>query len=481
MTIHATTPSLTAPPRTTPGIATLFAAAFVCVVAGCGGSGSGDGNGNSPAANRCSDSARKDWVLDTAQGWYLFADLLPASVNTADYASPAALLDFLTATARQEGKDRGFSYLTTRAADQSFFSEGEFVGFGIRTRIDAGTRLLVLDVYEGSPAADAGLARGAAINAIDAGDGYRTISDWLAEDPALETAFGPADEGVMRGMQFTLGAQAFERSLTKRIVTIDPVPPTTGVRTLPLAGTAGVGYVNLRTFISTADSELRNAFDEFRIAGLTDFIMDLRYNGGGLVNTAELLGDLFGAARDPNDVFSKTRFNPARAAANDEIRTFGSETAAVAPVRIAFLTSESSASASEIVINSLDPWAEIAIVGGNTFGKPVGQSAFDLAGCEDRLRLISFRTDNALDQGGYYEGLAPYVTFACAAPDDLDRAQGDPDESMTAAALSWLGAGQCDTLIAAGSAGQTKTALGAARVPFPARPTPAQANLPGLF
>ena len=76
----------------------------------------------------------------------------------------------------------------------------------------------------------------------------------------------------------------------------------------------------------------------------------------------------------------------------------------VAPVRIAFLTTEATASASELNINTIRPWVEVAIVGSDTFGKPVGQSAFDLAGCADRMRLVTFKTVNALDEGDFFDG-----------------------------------------------------------------------------
>jgi len=77
-----------------------------------------------------------------------------------------------------------------------------------------------------------------------------------------------------------------------------------------------VGYVNLRTFTSTADLQLRDAFAQFRAAGLSDFIVDLRYNGGGLVSIAELLGDLLGGTRSVSDVQLRIEHSPLRASEN---------------------------------------------------------------------------------------------------------------------------------------------------------------------
>ena len=148
-------------------------------------------------------------------------------------------------------------------------------------------------------------------------------------------------------------------------------------------------------------------------------------------------------------------------------------------MRIAFITTGLTASASEIVINSLAPWAEVAIVGDDTLGKPVGQTAFDLSGCDLRLRLIAFQFNNADGQGEYYEGLASTLPFACRAEDDLAHAPGDPAEASTGEALAWLGTGACTEVLAA-EAGLARQ--GAAwRVPKPRKAAAAQVYLPGLY
>ena len=428
----------------------------------------------------CSATNQKQFVLDAAREWYLFPNLLPASINTADYATPADLLDALTATARAQNRDRFFSYVTTPQADSSFLQAGQFVGYGFRTRID-GNRLLIPEVYEGSPAAEGGLARGTEVTHIDAGNGFVPVATILQTDPNLEQAFGPATEGVVRGMRFILnGGQQLESVFTKRIVTIAPVPPAgTTILSLPSNPAVPVGYVNLRTFISTAQTPLRNAYAQFRGLGIQYFIVDLRYNSGGLVSIADFIGDLNGEGRDNADVFSNMRFN-ANKSGNDSVRRFNRQPQSVDPVRIAFITTAGTASASELVINSMKPWTEVAIIGSDTYGKPVGQTALDLNGCDLRLRLVTFRVTNADEEGDYYEGLGDTLPFACAAEDDLTRAPGNSMESSTAAALGWLGTGACDDILSAPVSPLLKAGA-ARRIPMAVRPTPAQAWLPGLF
>lgn len=454
----------------------LLTAATACIcalISACGGGGGGGG----VVPGSCSATNQKQFVLDVTQDWYLFQ---PATVNTGDYATAQALLDALTATARAEGKDRFFSYLTTPAADGSFLQEGQFIGFGFRTSIQA-NRLLLPDVYEGSPAAQGGLERGVEITHVDSGNGFVPMATILATDPNLQQAFGPATEGVQRGLRFVLtGGQQMEAVFTKRVVTIPPVPAGgVAILTLPSNPSVQVGYLNLRTFISTAETPLRSAYAQFRALGIQNFIVDFRYNGGGLVGIADLVGDLNALGRGQNDVFENMRFN-VRKSSNDSVHRFVQQPQSVEPVRIAFITTGGTASASELVINGMKPWVEVAIVGSDTFGKPVGQSAFDLTGCDLRLRLVTFKVTNADAEGDYFDGLAPTLPFACAASDDLTRDPWDSAESSTAAALFWLGTGGCGQIMTAPVAPFQKAQPGF-RLPLSRTPTAAQAYLPGLF
>jgi len=465
----------------------LILVAALLTLTACGG-GSGGGGGVVPGGGTCSVQREKEFVLNVARDWYLFPALLPAQVNLEDYDTAQELLDALTAQARAQGIDRFFSYVTTRQEDDAFFQGGEYGGFGFRSRIDdAASRVFFLEVFEDSPAAEAGLVRGAELLAVDSGAGYVDIAQILAQDPDLEEAFGPPEVGVERRFRFLKDGQTFEATLVKRTVAIQPIPDD-GVQVLSLPGNPSVpvGYLNLRSFITTANTPLRSAFDSLRRQGIDYFIFDLRYNGGGLLSVAGLVGDLFGANRSTSDVFYRLLFNAARSS-NNETRAFRPQPESVSPVRIAFITTGGTASASEMTINSLKPWldpANVALIGQDTFGKPVGQSAFDLAGCDTRLRLVTFRTANRDDESDYYNGLAESLLHACAADDDPGFAMGDPDEASTATALAWLGSatGACPAGSLGGPVGLQKPGVEVSlRYPTPARPSAAQSWLPGVF
>jgi C-terminal processing protease CtpA/Prc len=438
----------------------------------CGGGGGGDAEddgdtaGETPVeSSTCSDASQKDWLLSVTRDWYFFRDLLPADLNPADYETASELLNALTATARAQGKDRYFSYVTTQQADEARFEGQQNAGFGFRLGLTSDDRLFLLESFEATAAAEAGMIRGTEILAIDAGAGYRSISSWLSTDPTLSEALGPSETGVTRGFRYRIatGDAVTENTLVKNEYEIDPIPNQGGAQILPLQGTAGVGYLNFRSFVSTADSQLTTAFDSFRQAGVSDFIIDLRYNGGGLVSTEETFEDLLAAALDGR-VSHAYEFNDRHTNYN-ETRSFAAQPQSVAPVRIAFITTGGTASASELLINSFAPYVSVAIIGADTYGKPVGQSAFDMDGCDTRLRLVSFRTVNSQGQGDYYNGLASELPYACSAYDDVLAAQGDPNEDSTAQAMHWLQNGACAATISASATTSKRSQTGIRFVP----------------
>jgi C-terminal processing protease CtpA/Prc len=117
------------------------------------------------------------------------------------------------------------------------------------------------------------------------------------------------------------------------------------------------------------------------------------------------------------------------------------------------ITTRSSASASEGVINGLRPFIPVTVVGDTTYGKPVGQYGFDF--CDKTLFPVAFQTRNARGEGDYFAG----IPADCAAVDDLDHELGDPDEASLNEALEFLRTGNCTgTASAARSAHRVREA-----------------------
>jgi len=468
---------------------------IVALLSACGGGGSDSGGGGAPPVAvtptptptpttnaACSIRARQDWAAAQLREWYLFPELLPASLDPAGFATVEAYIDALTATARAQSKDRFFTHLTSITAENAFFESGSTAGFGIRLIYDAGAgRLFVAEAFEGAPALAAGIDRGTEIIAIGTSAAtLRTVASIFAAEGAagVNAALGPSDAGLSRVLRVISGGAEREVTVTKATFEISPVSTRYGAKVLDDNGRK-IGYLNLRTFIHTADPQLRAAFDAFRLQGINEIIVDFRYNGGGLVSIADLMGNLMGAGR-ANNVFKYTTFRPEKAS-NNSTTFFAPAGQAIAPIKIAFIGTRGTASASELVINSFTPYlrANSALIGSNTFGKPVGQIALDRSQCDDRLRAVAFKTENANRQGDYFTGLASKVEASCQAPDDITRQLGDPSEGSVKGALDFL-AGRSCTPIPTGST-QTTQSLRGRELLQSSRPDTVAREVPGFY
>jgi carboxyl-terminal processing protease len=413
------------------------------LLSACGGGG---GGGEPAPVAVCSADIQKQAVLDVMEGWYLWNDEPEqqnkyAGLNLASYSSADDLLSFLRY--RPFEFDRGFSFITTVEADQSFFAEGEFLGFGFSSRFvnpPSNDDLRVIRVFEDSPADQAGIARGYRVLAIDG----RSIAEINAAEGVNE-ALGPQEAGVSRTFRLRdLAGAEFEASVTKAVFNIDPVPDVPS-RIIDVNGTP-VGYINFITFISTAESQLAELFDQFRAQNVANIVIDVRYNGGGRLDTTEYFANLLAGAVANTQVFSRIRYNSARSANDSTLRFQALAQSLPVLERVVFITTGGSASASELLPNGLAPFTVVALAGEPTFGKPVGQGAFDYCNDTYRLRAVTFEIVNANDEGGYFDGLpqpGSSIADLCAAPDDLNFALGDPGEASLAAALAFIDTGAC--------------------------------------
>lgn len=419
----------------------------------------------------------------------MFPSLLDLSVNASNFGNVQDYIDALVAPARAQSRDRFFTFITSIAEENAFFNSGASGGFGFRLEYDSGARrLFVSETFEGTAALGANIDRGTEILSIGtSASTLQTVSSLFASGGsfAVFTALGPDNPGTVRVLRVR-DQSGVERevSLTKTEFSLDPVSDRFGTQIIDDGGKQ-VGYLNLRTFISTADADLIAAFDQFRTAGVTEFIIDFRYNGGGAISTADLMGDLMGRGFD-GQLFERIAFRASKSQFNEDYN-FNVRAQSVAPTKIAFIGTGATASASELVINGMQPYVpDIALIGENTFGKPVGQSAFDLAACDDRLRAVTIQIENANGNGEYFNGLAATVPNTCRANDDLTRQLGDPDEAMVATALDFLAGRSCNAIASAATNGATASTSRVQTRRELLRPalqdrSAAQHEVPGLF
>ena len=418
-----------------------------------------DNSDDTGDADACGVPAQIDFVEAVTDSWYLWYDEM-ADVDKAGYESAQAYLDARLEPLSDDGRDRGFSYMTTITEDETSISSGAYIGFGFRSS-SSSTGLFIIDVFESGPAWAAGIRRGMELIAVDTGNGFETLEQLSEREATSEEIFGPSEVGVVRDFRFRQNGTEVEFSIAKD----ELEPPALAGEPLLIerSGLSPVGYLHLRQFIDAAltpedgFSSLTDATTLFKEASVTDLIIDLRYNGGGLLSVADTMMDLLAGLTATGEPSFKIQVNDQHPEFNDDEDNWGLfdellET--FSPIRIAFITSRSTASASELIINGLDPHIEVVMVGGNTFGKQVGQGRWDMhegveglerEDCDVALRLTAFEIVNGENEGGYHQvGLEGTGRFTlCAAEDDIFNAFGDPQEASVATALDWLGTGSC--------------------------------------
>jgi C-terminal processing protease CtpA/Prc len=346
--------------------------------------------------------------------YFWYHDLKPA--DPALFDSPEAYLEAV----RFRPLDNTFSYINAKQADSSFFSDSQFIGLGLSSQLVAADLLRVSQVFPDSPAADAGLLRGDRILEI----GGRTIAQ-LSASGELGGAFGASEIGVEVEVLFRhLDGREQRAKMVKRLVTI----PTVSLTRVYELGGRKVGYVVFRNFVQPSFSALAQAFGQLRAEKVDELVLDLRYNGGGLVSVAQYLAGLIGGVRTSGEVFCEF-FHNDKNTFRDQVVRFEDQPVSLDFERVTVITTRASASASELVINALRPFVKVTVVGDATYGKPVGQYGFSF--CDKVLYPVAFTLRNALGQGDFFAG----IPADCPAQDDLEHQFGDPAEASLAEAL----------------------------------------------
>jgi C-terminal processing protease CtpA/Prc len=398
----------------------------------CGGGGSSptssDSTGSTGSAS-CTTPGQCTFVRDTLLSYYYWYKELP-NPDPASFGSPEAYLEAV----RYRPLDSTFSYITSKASSQAFYSESQFIGFGISTLVTGEAEMRLGQVFPGSPAADAGMDRGDYLVAL----GGKAVAD-LLRTGEINTIFGPEQVGYSLEFAWRTprGAQK-SATLSKRLVTI----PTVSQTAVLDAGSARVGYLHFRNFVTPSVEALNTAFTQLRDAGATDLVLDLRYNGGGLVSVAQHLAGLIGGAPLVGQVFVQFTHNDKQTSRNTAYR-FEAKPQALGVSRLVVIATRSSASASEAVINGLRPYMDVKVVGDTTYGKPVGQYGFDF--CEKVLYPVAFLVTNARGEADYFGG----IPADCAAADDVDHPLASPQEASLAEALFVVRNGRCSGTAAA--------------------------------
>jgi hypothetical protein len=400
------------------------------------------------------------------RGWadrnYLWYDEIPATLRMADFSNT---LDYFAAlktpalTAAGKPKDR-FHFTYTTAEWDALTTAGEEVGYGLtwsRNSATAPRTWLASIVEPGSPAATAGLQRGDMLVAVDGVDFINTTS--TSGVAAINAGLFPDNAGESHRLTVQRAGNRFDVSMVSQVVAAASVKNTKVIDT----PTGKVGYLTFDDHNAVAEKQLIDAFSLFRNQGVNDLVLDMRYNGGGLLYIASELAYMVAGPSAAGKTFERLNYNnklPADAPipflstaygfSSPNPATRGMALPWLGLKRVTVLTTAGTCSASEAVINGLRGVdVEVNVIGGQTCGKPYGFTPVD--NCGTTYFSIEFQGVNAKGFGDFADGFAPTCTVA----DDLNHALGDPAENLLAAALSYRTTNACPATPRASAARMT--------------------------
>lgn len=354
-------------------------------------------------------------LMNAMNAYYLWYDKMPA-VNYADFPGPIELLDALM----YKELDR-WSYITTKQQLKAYYSAGEYIGFGIGLAFDASDQLWITFIFNESPLKPYGVDRGWRISAIDGTSPTPSNANSL---------FGPSTAGVTK--TFTLLSPLSEvvtATVTKDALTMNTILADS----VYTVNETKVGYFVLQSFIGPTVNELNQTFSRFISEGVTEIIVDLRYNGGGSIASASHLANLIAGSVANEQSLGTYVHNIKQSQYNTSI-IIEPEENTITPNSVVFIATKGSASASELVVNGLKPHIPVTLVGDRTYGKPVGMYAFTSPSFDWAFVPICFKILNANGEGDYYDGIPVDISAA----DGINFPFGDINEPSLNAALSFL-------------------------------------------
>lgn len=371
----------------------------------------------------CSVPEQNEYLYHLMKDRYLWYEQVP-NLDFTEFRSPEALLEAMV----HEEKDP-WSYITEPADFSKYYDEGLQMGLGFGVRYDEEGNRRVRYVYIDSPAGRAGLKRGDITLEING----KTVEEISAEG-LWDSIHGPDEVGAPYFLKIRdTEGNTRDLYMTKEWFTVNTVLHHEVIE----VNGEPCGYLAFKAFIYPSEDELAAVFTEFAEAGITELILDLRYNGGGLVYVSGVLANHIAGAKTVGETYNRMVYNDRHGNWNRSI-SYPSAAPALDLDRVVVITSPYTCSASELVVNGLHPFIDVHLVGDTTCGKPVGMDG-GYEFCGKQFVTVNFQSENADGYGDYFDGIPP----DCEAGDDLSRDFGDPEEASLKAAIDFLTFGQC--------------------------------------
>jgi len=407
-----------------------------------------------PQTSSSDNTTINDWILQNMQTYYYWNDKILANPNKTLAPSDffKSLLNTYDATTNPTG-DR-FSWiednadqLTSELSGQTTTTGMEFTLY-LRSQNSENIIAQVLYVLPGSPAAKAGISRGDIISKVNGQTLSRSNYSSLLYGSVTSYTFGFA----------TVQNQALvdtDRTVAVTATTFQEDPVF--MDSVYAVGGKTIGYLVYNQFIPAPngskgteyDDEVDAVFSKFKAQGVNELILDLRYNPGGYTSSSANLASLIGKGIDASKVYFREEWNSTitpqlKKEYGDAffVQNFVNKSQNIGNnlQRIFVLTTDGTASASELIINGLRPFMPVTTVGTTTHGKNVGSITItdETGKISWGMQPIVFKSFNSLGQSDYSTGFTPTVEVEETIP---LLPLGDVNETLLSAAMAQITGG----------------------------------------
>lgn len=405
---------------------------LAAALAGCQGGGVDDPVGAPPG---CAVTERQAWLGAYLDEWYFWTALAPRP-DPGAFSSVGGffLARLYTGNDPRFPADR-WSRSEPTESFVRFYGEGATLGYGVSVNgleaVDRpGTPLQVRYVEPQSDAALQGVRRGDTLVSI----GGRPAAELVAANDFAALVAQQAGDRIDLVLRDGAGVER-ALALTATVFRLTPVAGA-AVHTSP--GGRRLGYVMVKDMVVQAQDELQSAFAGLRAQAVQDLVLDLRYNGGGLVSIGALVASYVAGTASAGRTYASLVYNDRRSA-NDQRYDFGDPPGSLGLSRVFVLAGARTCSASEQVINGLrGAGVQVIVVGDATCGKPVGSLPRDDA-CGTTYSVVNFESLNARGEGRWFDGF----DATCAVAEDWSAPQGAAQDPLVAVAAHWADTGAC--------------------------------------
>ncbi len=356
------------------------------------------------------------FTANTFNDLYLWYESMPA-VDLTTIKTPDEYINKV-----KYAKDK-WSFTMSYTDMVNLLEKGETSGWGAGLGFDDMNLLRILFVYDNSAMGKAGVRRGWQIKSIN----EKTVDSM--SDAEVNTALNNASNSFVfiknDGSETTI-------QLTQGAIGINSVQYS---NVFP-KGAKKIGYFVFSDFLGSSVNELNSVFDDFSGKGVTDLILDLRYNGGGTLDCADSLIAMLAGKPNKDKVYNILTYNNKHTRMGYQ-SVIGLKSNSIQLDNLVVITTSSTASASELVISGLKPYMNMKLIGSTTHGKPVGMNIEGDTKLNIAVAPICFRNVNSQGYSDYFDGIPVDFTVK----DNVTQDWGDPSDACLTAALNYISLG----------------------------------------